>query len=70
MSGKDEARLRAWVKKLGSWQESGLDRCFFYIHQANNALIPDALDYMNWKLFESSLVESKALNLIKADVHS
>lgn len=48
-SGKDEARLRNWIKKLDGWQQRGV-QIYFFVHEPNNNVIPDILENLSWRL--------------------
>ncbi|SMF52015.1 DUF72 domain-containing protein [Pseudobacteriovorax antillogorgiicola] len=63
-SGTDEPRLRAWIKRIFSWLEKGLDRAYLFIHQPNHSLIPDALDYLQWKIFEQQHMKKNKQNVL------
>ncbi len=62
-SGKDESRIRNWIKKLTLWRQRGI-KIYFFVHEPNHNVIPDILSYLNWKLYETD-IEVKTVSTTK-----
>ncbi|MFW7378509.1 MAG: DUF72 domain-containing protein [Oligoflexus sp.] len=45
-SPSDNHRLKAWHRRLSKWQDLGMDRIYFFIHQARHVTIPETCLYM------------------------
>ncbi len=64
----DSLRIQNWSQKLETWKEMGLEKIFFFIHQPDDILLPEAAKFIksqdffsnngahlkNLKLFEGS----------------
>ncbi|MBC7922415.1 MAG: DUF72 domain-containing protein, partial [Ferruginibacter sp.] len=42
----DYSRLDAWVQRLKSWLESGLERLYFFVHEFDNIISPEVCRYL------------------------
>lgn len=42
----DYTRIDAWVKRLQSWLESGLQTLYFFVHEPDNVLAPELSRYL------------------------
>ncbi len=42
----DYARIDAWVERIAEWQEQGLQRCYFFMHQHDELYSPELCKYL------------------------
>jgi uncharacterized protein YecE (DUF72 family) len=61
----DYARIDAWVERFALWKDQGLQSLWFFVHQFDEAAVPDLCDYVIRQLNEKLGTSLQAPNLIK-----
>jgi len=46
LAPSDYIRMDEWVERLKSWQDMGLKKVWFFMHQNNERNVPEACDYL------------------------
>ena len=50
----DSVRIQNWSQRLESWKEMGLEKLFFFIHQPDDVLLPEAANLIESQRFFSA----------------
>ena len=61
----DYTRIDAWVERFKVWQGQGLQSIWFFIHQHDEAVVPELCNYLIKQLNANIGTDLKAPNLIK-----
>ena len=59
----DYSRIDAWVERLDSWFQNGLQNVYFFTHEPDNILAPELAAYLTKKFQEKTTIKTRGPNL-------